>query len=72
MAANIAAASAVLRVMEGMYGKTGVVDLAASQGDGFIDKLVADNQATVMKVFDTIDDVAGSTIARIKRRRGLR
>jgi sphinganine-1-phosphate aldolase len=64
--------SAVLRVMEGMYGKTGVVDLAASQGDGFIDKLVADNQATVMKVFDTIDDVAGSTIARIKRRRGLR
>lgn len=64
--------SAVQRVMEGMYGKDGKVDLNASQGEGFIDKLVADNQATVMKVFDTIDDVAGAAIGRIKRRRGLR
>jgi hypothetical protein len=64
--------SAVQRVMEGMYGKDGKVDLNASQGEGFLDKLVADNQATVMKVFDTIDDVAGAAIGRMKRRRGLR
>jgi glutamate/tyrosine decarboxylase-like PLP-dependent enzyme len=64
--------SAVQRVMEGMYGKDGKVDLNASQGEGFLDKLVADNQAAVMKVFDTIDDVAGSAIGRMKRRRGLR
>ena len=64
--------SAVQRVMEGMYGKDGVVDLQASQGSGFIDKLVADNQATVIRVLDTVDDVAGKTIARFKKRRGLR
>lgn len=64
--------SAVQRVMEGMYGKDGVVDLQASQGTGFVDKLVADHQATVIKVLDTVDDVAGKTIARFKKRRGLR
>jgi hypothetical protein len=58
--------------MEGMYGKTGKVDLNASQGDGVIDQLIANNQATVMKVLDTVDDVAGSAIARFKQRRGRR
>jgi sphinganine-1-phosphate aldolase len=64
--------SAVERVMEGMYGKTGKVDLTASQGDGVIDQLIANNQATVMKVLDTVDDVAGNAIARFKQRRGRR
>lgn len=64
--------SAVQRVMEGMYGKDGVVDLNASQGDGFIDKLIAEHQGTVIKALDTIDDVAGGAIARFKKRRGLR
>ncbi len=64
--------SAVGRVMEGMYGKEGTVDLSASQGDGFVDKLIANNQETVMRVLDTVDDVAGAAIARIKKRRGLR
>ena len=63
---------AVQRVMEGMYGKTGVVDLQASQGDGFVDKFVAENQETVMKVLDTVDDVAGKAFARFKQRRGQR
>ena len=64
--------SAVQKVMEGMYGKEGKVDLAASQGTGFVDKFVANNQEQVMKAFDAFDDVAGSTIARIKRLRGRR
>lgn len=64
--------SAVERLMEGMYGKTGKVDLNASQGDGVIDQLIANNQATVMKVLETVDDVAGSAIARLKQRRGRR
>ncbi len=64
--------SAVQRVMEGMYGKDGIVDLQSSQGSGFIDTFVAENQAAVVKVFDAIEDVAGPTIARFKKRRGLR
>jgi sphinganine-1-phosphate aldolase len=64
--------SAVERVMQGMYGKSGKVDLTASQGTGPIDRFVAEHQAAVMDVLDTIDDVAGSTIAKLKQRRGRR
>ena len=64
--------SAVGRVMEGMYGKNGTVDLSASQGDGPVDKFIANNQEAVMRVLDVVDDVAGAAIARVKRRRGLR
>ena len=58
--------------MEGMYGKNGTVDLSASQGDGPVDKFIANNQEAVMRVLDVVDDVAGAAIARVKRRRGLR
>lgn len=64
--------SAVMRVMEGMYGKDGKVDLTASQGDGFVDQLIASNQEAVMKVLDRVDDVAGAAIAKFKQRRGRR
>lgn len=63
--------SAVQKVMEGMYGKEGKVDLAAGQ-DGFVDKFIANNQEQVMKAFDAFDDVAGAAIARVKRFRGQR
>ncbi len=62
----------VMRVMEAMYGKTGEVDLQASQGDGVVDRLDADNPATVMRVLDKVDDVAGPVIRRLKQRRGSR
>lgn len=68
--------SAALRVMEGMYGKDagadGATNLSANQGDGFLDSLMANNQEAIMKVLDRVDDVAGSTIARLKQRRGKR
>jgi hypothetical protein len=64
--------SAVLRVMEGMYGSTGVVDLQASQGDSAVDRFIANNTETVTKVLDTVERVAGPTLRRIKRRRGQR
>ncbi len=64
--------STVQKVMEQMYGKDGSMDLAAAQGSGPIDTFINRNQEQVMKAFDVIDDVAGSTIARIKRLRGVR
>jgi len=63
--------SAVLKIMESMYGKDGKVDMQAGQ-DGFVDKFIQRNQEQVVKAFDAFDDVAGSTIRRIKRFRGQR
>jgi sphinganine-1-phosphate aldolase len=64
--------SAVMRVMEGMYGAAGVVDLQASQGDSAVDRFIANNTESVTKVLDTVERVAGPTLRRIKRRRGQR
>lgn len=64
--------SAVERVMQGMYGTSGKVDLGASQGAGPVDRFIAEHQALVMNVFDGIDDVAGGAIAKLKQRRGMR
>lgn len=63
--------SAVQKIMEGMYGKDGKVDLKAGQ-DGFIDQFIEKNQQQVMRAFDAFDDVAGPTIQKIKRFRGKR
>lgn len=64
--------SAVLRVMEGMYGPAGVVDLQASKGDSAVDRFIANNAGTVTKVLDSVERVAGPTLRRLKRRRGKR
>lgn len=64
--------SAVQKIMEGMYGKTGKVDLNAGQGDGLVDRLMRDHQAEVVRAFDTFDAIAGGAVQKLKQRVGKR